>query len=78
MQEGVARVLESKVNISIIHGWLNSCVRSHGPRCQPASQYPTGLYLIDIEGMRIVECDSSKRYLALSYVWGKRQGAPCK
>ena len=70
MQEGVARVLESKVNISIIQGWLNSCVRSHGPRCQPASQHPTGLYLIDIEGMRIVECDSSNRYLALSYVWG--------
>ena len=69
IQEGVARILESKIDLSIIHGWLNSCLNFH-PRCQPDSQHPTGLYLIDVERMRIVESDPSNHYLALSYVWG--------
>jgi hypothetical protein len=63
----------SVLNMPKIRSWIADCEENHGEACSKANlitslQFP--LLLTDIQEMRLVEADSSYRYIALSYVWG--------
>ncbi|KAK8085481.1 HET-domain-containing protein [Apiospora hydei] len=70
------RILGEKVDLTLIRGWLERCTSSHGPKCnnnpRPYTREVPGprLLLIDVQSMKIAECEWTSRYLALSYVWG--------
>ncbi|PVH73624.1 hypothetical protein DL98DRAFT_594892 [Cadophora sp. DSE1049] len=58
-------------NLTLIRKWINYCL-DHHPECgnrELASVFPdqAEIMLIDVEQMRLVESQTSTRYLALSY-----------
>lgn len=66
----------SHIDMHLISGWLKTCETTHGDKCE--SEKHKGLQtttkpliLIDAAHRRLVKGDTSYRYIALSYVWGK-------
>ena len=69
------RRVRSQIDMALLRGWLQSCESGHGQKCDgsmskahPTEPHP--LILVDVERRRLVECNSSYRYVTLSYVWG--------
>jgi hypothetical protein len=78
-EEGSYQLIGEKVDVSRIQSWLQNCSLLHGRRCNPSKLHISKtsdlrLLLIDVKGMRLVECDWGVRYIALSYVWGSSRG----
>ena len=63
------------LDLSLVKSWLKQCERHHG-RCNfvtGSDARPFRFFtVIDVEKSCIVEIAGSCRYLALSYVWGRR------
>jgi Heterokaryon incompatibility protein (HET) len=71
VRAGLARVVgESRVDFSLIRGWIDSCEEHHGPLCNLRSHKPIYIRLLDIKRMCLVSGYQRYRYFALSYVWG--------
>ncbi|KAF2667721.1 HET-domain-containing protein [Microthyrium microscopicum] len=71
VRAGLARVVgESRVDFSLISGWIHSCEEHHRSLCNPGSYKPTYIRLLDIKRMCLVSGSQRCRYFALSYVWG--------
>jgi hypothetical protein len=74
----LARPMAStQVDIKMILGWLDACVRFHGEKCQSKTTDESGgfsttpyLRVIDVLDLCIITAPSSCRYVTLSYVWG--------
>jgi len=69
-------VPEQQIDMNQIKGWLSTCEKEHGARCDVGRFFPpsvgsTELILIDVHERRIVRKLMPIRYIALSYVWGK-------
>ncbi|KAH7317254.1 hypothetical protein BKA65DRAFT_363504, partial [Rhexocercosporidium sp. MPI-PUGE-AT-0058] len=74
------------IDLDDVHRWISTCEKEHGGRgnlqCSPAMFNPAVLprnsmrqldfRLIDVEAMCIVYVPRQCRYIALSYVWGRR------
>lgn len=73
---------------TLLKSWVDLCVNSHGPNCQnkhgERSEFRTlikGTYfgVLDVIDMQLKELpmvdDEPKKYVALSYVWGKHPSA---
>ncbi|KAL3593320.1 hypothetical protein FPOAC2_07616 [Fusarium poae] len=60
------------IDFDTIRGWLSCCLSNHEQPCSLTS-YPKvdGLRLIDVRTGKLEPAQSSTRYVALSYVWGK-------
>ena len=58
------------VNYEVIQAWLTTC-NQHSPSCGKPALQDYVYYLIDVHTRLIVRCSSARRYVALSYVWGK-------
>ncbi|KAI1123538.1 HET-domain-containing protein [Nemania abortiva] len=70
------RIVEPGVNVRLLEGWYNTCVRNHGAACEqpswlaPAGVWPRNLRLIDVARRCIVNAPNECPYFTLSYVWG--------
>jgi hypothetical protein len=70
------------IDFDDVHRWISTCEQKHGSECSPATFNPAVLprnsdrqldfRLIDVEAMCIVYAPRQCRYIALSYVWGRR------
>jgi len=74
------------IDFNDVHRWISTCEQKHGsgdsPECSPVTFNPAVLprnskrqldfRLIDVEAMCIVYAPRQCRYIALSYVWGRR------
>lgn len=72
----LGRRIGSQIEMSILRGWLSSCEAIHGDKCEgpkskDLSTSTMPLILVDVVHHRLVECNTSCRYVTLSYVWGK-------
>jgi hypothetical protein len=68
---GLARLLSnSAADFSLIQNWINYCRDNHESNCHGLPRKCVDMMLIDVERMRVTRCDSSLRYVCLSYVWG--------
>lgn len=56
------------------HLWLDDCRKHHGNQCNIAPIFVPRMKLVDINTLEIVEADESMQWVALSYVWGPREG----
>ncbi|KAE8449800.1 hypothetical protein EG329_007276 [Mollisiaceae sp. DMI_Dod_QoI] len=70
------RIPWPQFDVQLISSWLKDCETKHGSPCTdqiPMKRYqkPIELMLIDVEKRRLVQGQSSFRFLALSYVWGR-------
>jgi hypothetical protein len=72
------------MNVGIIRAWLDGCDKRHAPACyssdnsQPRMEHGgLPLYLIDVKDGCIVPTPRHSRYVALSYVWGRREASTC-
>ncbi|KAH7348917.1 heterokaryon incompatibility protein-domain-containing protein [Rhexocercosporidium sp. MPI-PUGE-AT-0058] len=59
----------------LVRQWMDHCI-DHHPECgnrEVASVFPDSaeILLIDVQRMRLVKSTTTRRYLALSYVWGQ-------
>jgi hypothetical protein len=77
-----AQLVEEKVDISRIRGWMKSCASLHGPNCNPQKRQTSGksdlgLLLVDVKRTRLAECGWGSRYAALSYDRGSFEGLKC-
>lgn len=73
---GKTRIPWPQFDVKVISSWLKDCETKHGTSCAdkiPMKRYqkPIELMLIDVEKRRLVRGQSSFRFLALSYVWGR-------
>ncbi|TFK33403.1 heterokaryon incompatibility protein-domain-containing protein [Crucibulum laeve] len=78
-----ARLIRNdSIDFSIVRSWLSLCERYHGDSCNksnllnhkitnPADEIPS-FRLIDVDSNCLVLRPSQCRYVALSYVWGKK------
>jgi hypothetical protein len=55
-----------------VHHWLDFCKMHHTQLCGQTSQQITGLRVIDLKSLKVVEAPRSAVYCALSYVWGAK------
>lgn len=63
--------IESLVDISIPHSWVDDCLSSHeGCKTINSTLPARGMRLINCRARTVIEARASHRYLALSYVWG--------
>jgi len=65
-------VNQDGVDWSLLRVWLQICEDSHGPECYPR-ELDIGLRVIDLNNLCLVNIDGGVEYVALSYVWGKRE-----
>lgn len=81
------RVSPSRIDFSVIKGWLKDCQCSHEQFCMPSNRpFADYFRLIQCKSRRIVTISESTypipQFLALSYVWGnnaeKEQGTPSR
>ena len=57
-------------NTRLVKAWINDCMHNHGDKCiNISTRVPTGLRLIDVKQICIVEASESSRFVALSYRW---------
>ncbi|KAF2276634.1 HET-domain-containing protein [Westerdykella ornata] len=65
------------INLDQPKRWIKDCDEYHGGTCHTICdpwarmEYPKELILIDVERQCLVRQKGSRRYLALSYMWGK-------
>lgn len=69
----------SQLSTGLVRKWLWKCTNTDGERCNSRlidDRYnePIDLILIDVIQGRLVQSQSQKRYLTLSYSWGNVQG----
>ena len=69
----------SQLSTGLVRKWLCKCTNTDGERCNSrlvGDRYnePIDLILIDVIQGRLVQSQSQKRYLTLSYSWGNVQG----
>ncbi|KAL2062307.1 hypothetical protein VTL71DRAFT_6573 [Oculimacula yallundae] len=64
---------DQKVFIPKLNRWLNDCHHNHGRQCNGELSHPRGvpMMFIDVFDECLVHADSSAKYFALSYVWGR-------
>ena len=72
----LGRQVGSQIDLALLREWLSNCESGHGEKCggsarNDQSTEPHPLILVDVERRRLVECNSSYRYVVLSYVWGQ-------
>jgi hypothetical protein len=69
--------IRTRVGPESFRQWTEHCVRSHGSRCEGKlrdfSQWNSFFGVIDVNDMRLTSLPANCRYVALSYVWGKRR-----
>ncbi|KAK3324927.1 heterokaryon incompatibility protein-domain-containing protein [Apodospora peruviana] len=69
-----ARLLDERLDYSLVKSWMQDCAENHGPNCNPPpstlDRESGSLVLVDVKRMRLVRSRWDSRYLALSYVWG--------
>ena len=72
--EAWARMVNpDKVDYSLVRSWMLDCERSHGGACAPDKSIPLpGLKVIDCQTRNIIPAPKNCPYIALSYVWGKK------
>jgi hypothetical protein len=63
------------IDVGMILGWIESCMRLHDEACIPvATKNLEDVRLIDVESRQVVRYPGPKcEYIALSYVWGDVQ-----
>jgi hypothetical protein len=74
--DNIVPVFEETVSRRLLRLWLDECDRSHGKRCQTAVEFvgqneDNSLILVDVIDDNLVHGDTSARYFALSYLWGR-------
>ncbi|KAF2663231.1 HET-domain-containing protein [Microthyrium microscopicum] len=69
------------ISIPLLIGWAQQCHEEHGGVCHDLTErsrisLPSDLILIDVRKSCLVHVPtvSSERYVAISYVWGKKSG----
>jgi Heterokaryon incompatibility protein (HET) len=73
-----ARRVSDHINIGMLQGWLDRCIREHDPSCKETglavSNHPnTGavpFLVIDVAENRLAKLPLEAKYATLSYVWG--------
>jgi Heterokaryon incompatibility protein (HET) len=80
LSKNCGRVVHDHIlNFSQIRRWLTQCETHHVDLCRPKStlivpEDPTGVFrLVDVDQNCIIRSSIKKRYVALSYVWGKTE-----
>ncbi|KAF7536419.1 hypothetical protein G7054_g4550 [Neopestalotiopsis clavispora] len=71
VEDPQGRIVPPIVNIDLVRSWMRSSNSNHQQCNQMSAQVSAPLRLIDLKHSRVIEADSSYRYTALSYVWGK-------
>ncbi|KAK8023400.1 hypothetical protein PG991_006639 [Apiospora marii] len=72
---GPRRILPTTVDFGLVGRWVRDCETHHRGTCEPGvggSGEVEGLRVIDCHIRRPIEAPAMCRYVALSYVWGKR------
>jgi hypothetical protein len=70
------RVRENQVDFELVKGWLLHCENTHGQRdciAKSARGLPSRFRVIDVVKRALVVAPPRCRYIAISYVWGKRE-----
>lgn len=80
LQDETAAIYETgpdvKMNIQRVSSWIRDCEMNHDHELSPAFQHlrVLNIYLIDVTNNQLVQGTTSRRYIALSYVWGSVSG----
>jgi hypothetical protein len=74
--DNIVPVFDETVSRRLPRLWLDECDRSHGKRCQTAVKFvgqneDNSLILVDVIDDNLVHGNTSARYFALSYLWGR-------
>lgn len=66
------RTLLPEVNIDLVKHWMQFCNSQHQKYCIPAkaAAIEQKIRLVDVHEYKIISTASTKKYVALSYVWG--------
>ena len=68
-------IWNSPLSLSLVRQWLVECEEVHGDDCNIRSNSgDLGIYLIDVNRLCIIKASTSRRYIALSYVVGGKNG----
>ena len=60
-----------QLNFQSLRFWIENCQDRHKGETQSSQKDPIDIILIDVQDGCLTEADTSRRYLALSYQWGK-------
>jgi hypothetical protein len=68
------RVIPASCDYTIARNWLQNCQRHHDS-CGMRPALVKGMKLVDCKTLDIVQADGNSRWIALSYVWGKKESS---